>query len=337
MTLNTLFVSAGRRVELVHAFRAAQARLSLEGVLVGLDADPLAPALQVVDRACLVPRRDDPQFIETLLSLCRTHRPALVLPLTDPDVMLLAQHGTVLEAVGARIAACGIEAARVADDKVETGQFFGRLGLPTPPTWLPDALPADARFPLFVKDRHGSAGKATARVANADELSHALLTVRNPIVQTFVHGVETTHDVVCDLAGDLMAVVSRQRLEVRNGEVTKGVTVWDAETAEACATIARMLPAIGPITVQTITAKGKTWFIEINARLGGGLPLTLAAGVDVPGLLLARTAGIQMHAPERGAYQVGLHMTRCDQSFFLGPEAIKSLSFHDQTPQYPER
>ena len=57
-------------------------------------------------------------------------------------------------------------------------------------------------------------------------------------------------------------------------------------------------------------------FVEINARLGGGLPLAIAAGVDVPALLLSDIAGLSMSGLDRDP-QLGVFMTRCDESFFL--------------------
>jgi carbamoyl-phosphate synthase large subunit len=49
--LNVLFTSAGRRVELLRAFRRAYATLGLDGRVVAVDVDPLAPALSAADRA----------------------------------------------------------------------------------------------------------------------------------------------------------------------------------------------------------------------------------------------------------------------------------------------
>jgi carbamoyl-phosphate synthase large subunit len=62
---------------------------------------------------------------------------------------------------------------------------------------------------------------------------------------------------------------------------------------------------------------GVPHFTEINARLGGGVPLGIAAGVDSPRWLLARAAGLDVAIPPIGSYQAGLYMTRFDDSFFL--------------------
>jgi carbamoyl-phosphate synthase large subunit len=57
-------------------------------------------------------------------------------------------------------------------------------------------------------------------------------------------------------------------------------------------------------------------FIEINARVGGGLPLAIAAGVNVPAMLLSLVTDIPAQALS-SSYRPGTYMTRCDESVFL--------------------
>lgn len=56
MSLNLLFTSVGRRVELLRIFNDSYRKLGIEGRIIGTDIDPLAPALQLLDRSYLVPR-----------------------------------------------------------------------------------------------------------------------------------------------------------------------------------------------------------------------------------------------------------------------------------------
>lgn len=328
-SVNVLFTSAGRRVELLRAFRRAYDALGLAGQIVAVDIDPLAPALQVADRPSIVPRLSDPAYIPALVEICQREQVSLVFPLIDPDIPVLAAHREALESTGARLAVVSPQAAETTADKWLTQQFFRSLDLPTPRSWLPQQLD-DARnpvlaqkpdfspvFPVFIKPRRGSAAQHTFKVNEAAELAFFSRYVPDPIVQEFLPGPEITCDVVCDLDGTLLGVCQRQRIEVRWGEVAKGVTVSDARILDACARIARALPAVGPITVQCMLKEGVPHFTEINARCGGGLPLAIAAGVDAPRWLLARTAGLPVEIPALGEYQVGLAVTRYDQSFFL--------------------
>jgi carbamoyl-phosphate synthase large subunit len=316
--MNLLFPSVGRRVELLRAFRRAYRSLGLEGRIVATDIDPLAPALRVADCSYIVPPIRSPDYVPTLADLCHREKINLVVPLLDPDVSVLAANRAALEGRGARVAVVSKDAAAVVADKLLTHEFFRRLGLKTPASWTPGQLErSKAAYPLFVKPRNGSASKHAYKVTSPAELEFYLERVPEPIIQEFLQGPEITNDVVCDLEGRILAIVSRRRIEVRNGEVAKGVTLHDPLIQDACEGIAKALPAVGPITVQCMMHNGAPHFTEINARLGGGVPLAIAAGVDVPVMLLASVAGVSGPVPPLGRYATGLCLTRFDDSFVV--------------------
>ena len=302
--------------------------LGLRGNIIALDIDPLAPALRVADRARLVPRLSSPDYITKLKEICITEKASVAFPLIDPDIPVLAAHRTQLEETGVRLAVAPLEDIRIASDKWLTIEFFRGLGLLAPASWISiDAIPKEAlAFPLFVKPRFGSAGHDTFKAKDPRELSFFVDYVPEPIIQEYLPGPEVTTDVICDMDGDVISVVSRQRIEVRWGEVAKGVTVHSPEIMDACVRIATAFHARGPITVQCMMKHGKPHFTEINARLGGGAPLGIAAGADWPLWLLARTAGMAVDIPALGSYRQGLYMTRFDDSFFLTQEEYEKVA-----------
>jgi carbamoyl-phosphate synthase large subunit len=319
--VNVLFTSVGRRVELLRAFKQAYADLGLNGNIVAVDIDPLAPALQEADCPYIVPRLSESSYIPTLVEICRREQVHLIFPLIDPDILVLARHRQEFESVGARVVVVSEEAATTTADKWLTYQFFRRLDVPTPYSWLPEQIQnATLEYPVFIKPRFGSAGKQAFPARNEQELLFFLNYVPDPIVQEYLPGPEITNDVICDFEGNVLAVVSRQRIEVRWGEVAKGKTIYDPEIIHHCVTIAKGLKAIGPITVQCMLRDGKPYFTEINARFGGGVPLGIAAGVHSPHWFLALAAGLPVEVPPLGSYKVGLYLTRFDDSFFLTEE-----------------
>lgn len=325
--VNSLFTSIGRRVELLRAFKNAYHALELEGHIIGLDMDPIAPALNVADCSYIVPRLSHPDYLKTLTQICRREKADLIFPLIDPDIAFLAKHRERLVETGAKTVVVPIEAATITTDKWQTGRFFQKLNLAIPKSWLPEQSHAiDVDYPLFIKPRSGSASNHAYKVKNEKELNFFLGYVPDPIIQEYLAGTEITNDVVCDLNGEIMSVVSRRRIEVRWGEVTKGVTVYDPKVSEACITIAQALHAIGPITVQCIIKDGVPYFTEINARVGGGAPLGIAAGADWPKWLLARFAGIPIGIPPLGSYEKGLYLSRFDESFFFSEAHIEKMA-----------
>lgn len=303
----------------MRAFRAAAENLNLPCRLVGTDVSPLAPALQEVDVPVLVPRADDPTYAEVLADICRAHSITALFPLIDPDVPVLANARAALEDTGALVMGIERDAVATVSDKVATTEFFRSLGLDVPASWLPEdpALQDPALLPLIVKPRRGSASKNVFVARTPGELEFFKSYVPDPLIQEELPGPEITADVVCDQSGDVLAVVCRERIEVRWGEVAKGVTVKDPTIVEAGVRVARALPARGPITLQCMLKDGRPHFTEINARLGGGLPLGIAAGVDSPALLLASIAGHPSNGRPLADYEAGVFLTRFDDSRFM--------------------
>lgn len=312
-----LFSGVGRRVELLRSFKAAYEELGIDGRVVAVDIDPLAPALREADSAYIVPRLADPDSVSTLAEVCRREEVGLIFPLIDEGMPVLAAGRRELEETGARLVMVPEGALATTVDKLLTCQLFKRVGVPVPATWLPsEARRTSLSYPVFVKPRSGSASKGAAPARDERELAYFLDYVPDPIVQEYLPGPEITNDVVCDFDGNVLSVVSRQRIEVREGEVAKGVTIYDPEIIESCVRIAKGLEAIGPITVQCLLRDGRPHFTEVNPRFGGGLPLAIAAGVPVPRWLLAIAAGRSVAVPPLGTYTTGLHITRFDDSFF---------------------
>lgn len=322
--VHLLLSSVGRRVELVRSFQRAAQSLGVPLRIVGTDIDWLAPGLHVVDQGYLVPAVEHEAFVPQLLEICRRESVGLLLPLIDPEIPILAKARAQFEALGVQLGVVDPPAAEITSDKWKTVQLFRRLELATPRTWLPGDTSMPMEFPGFIKPRHGSAARDAHRIASREELEFYLPRVQSPIVQEFLPGPEITTDVICDLAGNFLACASRQRIAVRGGEVVKSVTVHHPEIRSACERVAHHLPARGPFTLQCLMKEGSPVFIEINARLGGGLPLAIAAGLDVPAILISLASGRPYQHLLREP-EVGLLMTRCDESIFVREDARELL------------
>jgi carbamoyl-phosphate synthase large subunit len=324
--LRVLFTSAGRRVELLRAFKQAFATLGLPGDITAVDINPLAAALQIADHHVIVPRLNDPSYADIITDLCRRREIDMVFPLIDPDIPVLAAMSDRLAAVGTHVATVPLASVETVQDKWKTTCLFRNLSLPTPRSWLPDDPPMDTgAYPVFIKPRTGSSSANAFAVRDADELAFFQKYVPHAIVQEYLPGPEVTSDVICDQRGDVMSVVSRKRIEVRSGEVTKGVTCVDAGIIDACCRVAKALHARGPITVQGLYRNDDFYFTEVNARLGGGVPLAIAAGARVAEWLLASAARLPVDLPPLGSYESGVFLTRFDDSFFFTTQPNGSL------------
>ncbi|CAN2039107.1 ATP-grasp domain-containing protein [Candidatus Magnetomoraceae bacterium gMMP-15] len=327
--INILFTSVGRRVELLRTFRQAYRKLDIEGKIICTDIDPLAPAIQEADTYYLTPRTLDPEFVSAIIDICRKEDVCLVFPLIDPDIPVLAQGREKIEATKAKVVVVPDYAVKATSDKWKTYCFLKKIGIATPHSWLPeDVGAAELIYPVFLKPRFGSAAKDTFRINNGREFEFFIEYVDRPIIQEYLDGAEITNDVICDFQGKVLSVVSRKRIEVRWGEVAKGITVYDPVITDGCIQIAKAINAIGPVTIQCMIKNDQPIFTEINARYGGGAPLGIAAGVPSPQWYISLAAGKKVTPPQFGLYKMGLCISRYDQAFFLSSEDILDAESH---------
>ena len=137
-------------------------------------------------------------------------------------------------------------------------------------------------------------------------------------MQEFVEGEEYTLDVYTGFDGQPRCVVPRLRLEVRTGEVSKGLIVKNKDIMAVGELVVKSLGECrGVITVQCIlTDTGRIRVIEINPRLGGGAPLAIHAGADFAKWILMEQLGKKPHI-HPGGFRDDIVMLRYDESIFI--------------------
>lgn len=324
--VNVLFTSVGRRVELINAWKNEYKNLEINGLVIGTDIDPMAPALAVVDKFYIVPRTNMDSFIPSIVKICKKEKINLIFPLIDPDIPVLSLRRNEIEKTGAKLMVLSEHSVKKTVDKWFTFELFKKAELNTPNSWIPETVNfLEMNYPLFIKPRFGSASKNTYQINTKKELYYYIEKVDNPIIQQFIFGPEITNDVICDLNGKVMGVISRERIEVRSGEVSKGKTIYNEKIIDGCIRIAYELNAIGPITVQCITKNDIPYFTEINARYGGGAPLGIYAGMNSPRWYLANESDIKIKIPPIGSYKKNIYLTRYDTSLFLTENELEEI------------
>jgi len=284
--VNILFNAAGRRVSLLRHFRKVLDELHVEGEIIAADLDYSAPAFYVADRKLIIPRCSSPDYIQTLLDYCDKFSVGLLTSLIDTDLVLLAKHKAQFEAVGTKLLLCSEASNKICADKQETAKFFIDNDIPCPRVFsIQEARTLSAvEYPILIKPYDGSSGVGVTKINTPDELEFFFNYLKNPMIQEFIEGEEYTIDVYVDFGGNIRCAVPRKRLQVRGGEVSKGVAVKDEQIMKAACDVVAALPgATGCVNVQCIKqSDGQLKFIEINPRFGGGFPLSIHAGADFP-------------------------------------------------------
>jgi carbamoyl-phosphate synthase large subunit len=332
--LNILFTCAGRRVVLLEAFRRAMRELNVTGKILVTDLTKASAAFHKADKGIMVPPTGTIEYIPALLKICDTESIGLVIPLTDLDLRSLARRREEFSAIGSEVMIGSPETILLCRDKTLTSKFIRRTGLQTIRTFSLEQFREKPFFPCFVKPVRGSASIGTGVLHSEAEMNAHLATYGNlMLLQDYVPGAEYTLDIYRSRSGKVHSVVPRQRLAIRAGEVEKGLTVNDSELIDAGVRLGENLDGLwGVVNAQCRRPPGgKAHFFEINPRFGGGVPLSINAGADLPKYVLEETLGMPISTGV-GQFEPDMLMLRYDDAVFVHADNPSELPGFD-TPQ----
>lgn len=309
---NWLLSSAGRRGHLVAILRDACAQAG-GGAVVAIDSSPLSAAGLLSDAFELVPRADDPAFLDEVLQICERYSIRYIVPTIDPELPVYAAAREEFEARGYEIWVSSPEVVTLGTDKWAFYEWLTAHDFSAPATFeAHDPRVATLDGPVIAKPREGS---SSIGILRADSVPALRSTDLNDgyIVQQEARGYEVTVDFAVDRLGNLLGLGARHRLEVRAGEVSKAVTIdHPGVLAEVERFVAALPGAFGVLNVQVFVDDDAVYFIELNPRFGGGYPLSWQAGARFPTQLSAPTKGVSL----RRDASPGVVMLRFDDAVF---------------------
>lgn len=335
--MKLLFTGAGRRIELLQAFKNAGLVLGKEVKIYGADISDTAPALRYCDYTRAVCSMKDMRYIDRLVEICKEDHIDLLIPTIDTDLLALSRNSRRFEAVGTKVMISAPEMIQICRDKNEIFQFFINCGFYSPKP-VNDWRKYKGCYPAFIKPKDGSSSINAFKVENQRELEAYAAQIKDYIVQPFVQGTEYTIDIFCDWDGDPISIVPRKRMQVRAGEVMKTQICMDRTMIEEAKELCKIFRPCGPITVQLIRdSHGIDWYIEINPRFGGGAPLSMKAGARSAEAILKLLDGDKV--PFCTDIEDGAIYSRFDQSVCIreGKSQIKGVIFDLDDTLYSEK
>lgn len=312
--MNILFCSAGRRVELLKDFRKS---MDDGDRIVAADLSELAPALYVADAHYLVPRIDDPSYLDTILSICRKEKIDAVTTLIDPEIALLAQNRERFEQIGVEVLAPYAETAELCFDKFKMSQFLAAHGIPTPDKWgdyasaMAAVAAGELAFPVFVKPRTGSGSVGARKVHDADTLKALCQADPSLLIQRLMTG-DLDADVYIDtISHKAVSAFSKRKLETKIGGASKTVSFKDEALFAFIQQITQLLKFNGPVDMDFFFQNGVYYLSEVNPRFGGAYLHAYGAGVDFVKLIKNNLNGVQ-NTPVFGDYEENVVMMMYD-------------------------
>jgi carbamoyl-phosphate synthase large subunit len=313
-----LFVGGGRRVSLARRFKK-------HGFdVVGYEIDPNCP---LMEEGYVYKGRswNDPEIEDDLLNLMLTDNISIAIPLMDAATVVLSKIKGQAANQGTHIPTSSVKANEICLNKKKFENKFGKR----------DFYPSvqnQNNGQVIAKPVRGFAARniktmewrtyhqlidLNDRTSNQEGIDlKEQLQQDEIIVQRYIaNGKEISVDAYFNKAGKMIDAVPRQRLEIQGGEIVKGITLSrdkDYGTIELTRLIGEEIGLIGPICAQYVVdpKDQKAYVMEINARIGGGLPLSLEAGFDIIDMMKREYLENEELKPQQIPWKEGLGMCR---------------------------
>jgi carbamoyl-phosphate synthase large subunit len=178
------------------------------------------------------------------------------------------------------------------------------------------------KLPLFIKPIDGSRSVDTYVINKESDLTQYHFENDKLMFLEYIdHKLydEYTCDLYYNQNHTLKCVVPRKRVEVRDGEVNKGLTSNNEIVAYVKERLNYISGAIGCLTAQFFLNKtnGNIYGIEINPRFGGGFPLSYLAGANFPGWIIQEVYADKTVDDKFDVWEDNLLMLRYDDEILV--------------------
>lgn len=316
--MNYLMLSVGRRGELMKDFRLSMEKGSR---IVATDNSPYAPALYFADKQYIVPRIDDPTYIDIILNICVNEKIDAVTTFIDPEIMLLAENRDKFHEIGVEVLAPYTETAKICFDKYEMFKYLSKHGIRTAMTWgtfgeVKQAIENGiVSLPVFVKPRTGSGSVGARRISDIDTLRAAFEQDASLIAQEMMTG-EGCFDLDADVYIDTIshkpvAIFSKRKISTTIGGANKTISFKDQKLFAFAQEALSVFKFNGPIDADFFYKNGEYYLSEVNPRFGGAYLHAYGAGVDFIKLIENNLRG-EENEPRIGEYDEGVVMMMYD-------------------------
>lgn len=307
--------SVGRRGELLKDFRKSMEKNSK---LIATDNSPYAPAIYLADKQYLVPLINSPEYIDTLIDICKKEEINAVTTFIDPEIMLLAKNREKFEKIGVEVLAPYEETAKLCFDKYEMFKYLKSKGVPTVMTWQTfeefkvDFDDGKVEFPVFVKPRTGSGSVGAKKILDIESLKLAFEQDESLIVQEFMDCQDLDADVYIDTKSHKpVAIFSKKKISTTIGGANKTISFKDEKLFDFIKNALKHFKFNGPIDMDFFCKDGNYYLSEVNPRFGGAYLHAYGAGVDFIKLIENNLKG-NINEENIGDYEEGVVMMMYD-------------------------
>lgn len=324
---NILCCNAGRRGRLMIDFKKT---LSGSGKLIATDNWSVAPAIFLADDYYLVPKINDPNYIDIVLDICKKESIKAIFTFIDPEIEVLASNREKFIENGILPMCPSKESAHLCFDKYEMYKFLKEKNIPTVLTFdnfnafYKAYIAKEIDFPVFIKPRTGSGSVGARKINSLAELeTYINEKAYDYIIQEYMEGGDCDADVYVDYyTKEVVSIFSKRKIETRIGGASKTISFKDNLLFDFIKTIIPHFDFAGALDMDFFYKDGQYYLSEINPRFGGAYLHAYGAGVDFVKLIINNIEG-KINPQDIGNYEDGVLMLMYDDVVITKVEDLK--------------
>ena len=298
--MKVLLIGAGRRVSLAqrfidHGFDVFSYETEVEC--------PIANVATIIEGK----KWDDSNIRLDILNAINNIKPDLVLPLSDQASPILSSipYKGVITSSGRTNTICL--------NKQDFAKYLDNRD------YYPNIID---NCEIIAKPIFGANSKGIEKLSFKDYTKKIEMLSKTHIFQRYIAGFEISVDAYFNKFSKMIDAVPRKRVEVQGGEVSRSTTLSrnSYDVVRITQEIGEKIGLVGPVCAQYIIDKNdnKTYIMEINARFGGGVILSLEAGFDQIQLLKDEWIYNKECLPHLHDWKINFSMVRYFQEYFYG-------------------
>lgn len=274
--MNLLFLGGAKRVSIARAFKACA-----NVKIFSYELTPRVPIAVEAEDIIVGQRWTDSNIDSHLREIISSYSIDAIIPFVDGAVAVAAHLSDIVFSPTS-----SVELSEIMFDKVKCDDYLRKLQLPVPEKY-------DGSHRRYIaKPRFGSASKGLIEFEGESSLSEST----DYLVQEYISNRrEITVDCYVEpVSAKICAVIPRERIEVTGGEVTRTRTIHSDRITELVTQVLTLTKLRGAVTVQLIhdLTTDRLMVMEINPRLGGGVVCSIAAGANIPKMILNNARGL---------------------------------------------
>lgn len=294
--------------------------------IVGTDlSNDCSQMLLFVDKYFKVPRYDEEEYVDRLLSICEAEHVDVFFPHISMELPFISERLGDFNALGVKVAISNGATLALANNKYQLYEYIRRKGIDVPQYFLIESAKSlrdrvkELGFPLHpvvvkMAENSGSRGvrviksdvskselfmhaKPSSLIVSLEEMCEIIDdidTVPEMIAMEYFPGVEYTVDLLADY-GETLYIAGRRNTTSSFSIAQSSIVEYNEHAYEICKQIVRELKLDGNIGFDFMFDENDTpWLTDLNPRVTATIVLYAGAGINFPYLRVKQLMGEEL-------------------------------------------